>query len=306
MHRDGAKGSRRPVKETAEMALAEPKTAAAASWGTGSTAARTAAGTAVSSDEGLRALIADDVEASRRRIGSILGSRSGVRVVAECSDGLQAVDAIVRLRPDVAFLNVRLPRLDGFEVCARLGELRPHIVFISTTSDDAARAYELPAIDYLLKPFDDHRLLAAVERVVRAKAARPSMPAEELRMLLREIRGGKIAHLAVRSHRAILLLPVHDINWLEGHNNSVRIHVAGRTHLVRGTLNEMETRLPADRFMRVHRGAIVNLARVEEVVPWLHGDFRLVLYDRSVVPLGRRYHKGFEERLRIERLKVEP
>lgn len=228
-----------------------------------------------------------------------------MRVIAECTDGFEAADAIACLRPDVVFLDVFLPRLGGFAVCARLGELRPHIVFVSAASEHAARAYELPAIDYVLKPFDDHRLLAAVERVFRAKALRPSVPAEELRMLLGEIRGGKLEHLAVRSRRAILLLPLHDINRIEAHDNLVRIHLVGQTHLVRSILHAMASRLPAHRFMRVHREAIVNLAKVEEVVPWRRGDLRLVLYDRSVVPLGRRYCKDFEERLRSERLNVE-
>jgi DNA-binding LytR/AlgR family response regulator len=262
-----------------------------------------AAGVAPTPDERLRALIADADVASRHRIRSVLTARPGVQVIAECSDDSQAMDAIARLRPDVAFVDVLLPRLGGFALCARLGELRPHIVFVSASTEHAARAFELPALDYILKPFDEHRLLAAAERAFRAQAARPSMPAEELRMLLRELRGRSVEQLAVHSGRTIVLLPLHEINWLETHMKSVRIHLADQTHLVRGTLSEMEGRLP-DRFMRVHREAIVNLTRVKEVVPW-RDDFRLVLYDGSVVPLGRRHRKDFEARLHIQRLKAE-
>jgi two-component system LytT family response regulator len=299
-----AASSRRRGHASARFSVPKPEDIRTAGMAAASSAVAMGAGPAAGGR--VRALIADGSEASRQRLRAILTSRPGVAVIAECSDGLQAVDAIARLRPDAAFLDVGLPGLDGFAVCARLGELRPHVVFVSSSREDAARAFELPALDYVLKPFDDYRLLAAVERVFRAQAARPSMPADELRMLLREIRGGRVEHLPVRCRRATLLLPLDEINWIEAQNSSVRIHHGGQAHSMRATLTELEGRLPGDRFMRVHREAIVNLARVEEVMPWLSGDFRLVLYDRSVVPLGRRYRKDFEERLLVERLKAAP
>jgi two-component system, LytTR family, response regulator len=256
--------------------------------------------------DSLRTLIADSDEQARARLRSLLGRRADLRVVAECADGFQAAESIGRLRPDVAFLDVQLAGLDGFAVCGQVGEFRPQIVFTSSSAEGAVRAYELPALDFILKPFADHRLLASVERVRQAMAARVAgIPAEELRALLREIRGGRPEHLAVRSRRAILLLPLAEINWVEAQNTAVRIHAGRRSHVLRSSLTEIEGRLPNDRFMRVHREAIVNLGRVQELLPWLHGDFRIVLYDGTMVPLGRRYRKDLEARLSIEKLRVE-
>jgi two-component system LytT family response regulator len=256
--------------------------------------------------ESLRALIADSDELARVRLRSLLGKRADVRVVAECADGFQAAESIARLRPDVAFLDVQLPGLDGFAVCGQLGDFRPQVVFTSSSAEGAVQAYEIPAVDFLLKPFADHRLLQSLDRVRQATAMRVAgMPAEELRTLLREIRGGRPEHLAVRSRRAIKLLPVAEINWIEAQNTAVRIHAGRRSHVLRSSMTEIEGRLPSDRFMRVHREAIVNLSRVQELLPWLHGDFRIVLYDGTMVPLGRRYRKDLESRLSIERLRVE-
>jgi two-component system LytT family response regulator len=256
--------------------------------------------------ESMRALIADSDEEARARLRSLLANRTDMRVIAECADGFRATESIGRLRPDVAFLDAQLAGLDGFAVCGEFSEYRPQIVFTSSTAEGAVRAFELAALDYLLKPFADHRLLLSVERIREATTARVAgVPADELRALAREIRGGRREHLAVRSRRAILLLPLGDINWVEAQNAGVRIHAGRRSHVLRSSLTEIEGRLPKDRFLRVHREAIVNLDRVQELLPWLHGDLRIVLNDGTMVPLGRRYRKKLESGLSIERSRCE-
>ena len=256
--------------------------------------------------ESLRTLIADSDEQSRARLRDLLGRRADLRLIAECADGFQAAASMGRLRPDVAFLDVQLAGMDAFAVCSQMGEFRPQLVFTSSTAEGAVRAFELSALDFVVKPFADHRLLASVERVRHALAVSGGGPtAEELRTLLREIRGGRPEQLAVRSQRAILLLPLAEINWVEAQNTAVRIYAGRKSHLMRSSLTEIEGRLPSDRFMRVHREAIVNLGRVQELLPWLHGDYRIVLCDGTMVPLGRRYRKDLEARLSIERLRVD-
>jgi two-component system, LytTR family, response regulator len=256
--------------------------------------------------ESLRTLIADSDAQALARLRAVLGRRADLRVVAECTDGFQAADSIGRHRPDVAFLDLQLAGMDGLAVCGQFGEFRPQIVFTSSTAEGAVRAFELPAVDFVLKPFADHRLLASIERVRQAVAAKVGrVPVEEFRALLRETVGGRPEHLAVRSRRVILLLPLADISWVEAQGTSVRIHAGRKSHMLRSSLTAIEERLPADRFMRVHREAIVNLGRVQELLPWLHGDLRIVLCDGTMVPLARRYRKDLESKLSIARLPAE-
>jgi two-component system LytT family response regulator len=249
----------------------------------------------------LRALIADSDGQAREHLRNLLGWRADLQIVGECENGFQAATAIERLQPDVVFLDVHLLGMDGFAVCDHVGDTRPHIVFTSSTAEGAVGAFERSALDYLLKPFADHRLLASVERVREAMAERNAgVPAEELRALLREIRNGRPEHLAVRSQRATVLLPVAEIDWVEAQKTTVRIYASRKSHVFRSSLTDIERRLPGDRFIRVHREAIVNLARVQELLPWMHGDIRMVLYDGTMVPVGRHYRKNLETRLSIE------
>jgi two-component system, LytTR family, response regulator len=256
--------------------------------------------------DNVRVLIADSDDEARARLRSLLERCADIHIVAECADGLRAAAAIGRLRPDVAFLNLQLSGLDGFAVCGQIGEWQPHLVFTSETTQGAVRAFELRALDFVVKPFPDHRLMVSVERVRQAMAAaNGDLHPEELRAQLREIRDGRPEQLAVRSRRAIVLLPMTAITWVEAQNAAVRVHLGRKSHVVRSTLAEIENRLPHDRFMRVHREAIVNLSRVQELLRWLRGDFRIVLSDGTMVPLGRRYRKDLEARLSIGPLRAE-
>jgi two-component system LytT family response regulator len=254
----------------------------------------------------VKAVIADADELGRGRLRALLARRADIQVVAECSDGFEAASTIARLRPQVAFLGMQLEGLDGLGVCGQLGESRPEIVIVGSSSADAVRAYELPAIDFLLKPFSDYRLQIAVDRVREAIAKRfPGISADEVRSLFRELRGGRPEHLAVRAQGTVKLLPLGEISWIEAENKNVRIHARRRSHVIRASLTDLEEKLPRDRFKRVHREAIVNLTTVQEITPWQRADFRIVLYDGSIVPLGRRYRKDFEASLLIERLKYD-
>jgi two-component system, LytTR family, response regulator len=249
----------------------------------------------------LQVLIADSLAASRERLRSLLTSRRGVRIVAECSDGPQTLDAISRLRPQLAFMDVQLPRLDAFTLFARLGDLAPRVVLVTASPEYAARAFDIPALDFIVKPYSDHRLLAALDRAQETIGS-----AAAARTLLREVRGRGNELLVVRSRGNHLhLLPMHEIVWIESHGTSVRVHTTNKSHVVPHTIGEMEARLPKERFMRVNREAILNLAQIDEVRR-VRSDFELVLLDGSALALGRRYRKNFEQRIEMGRLALDP
>jgi two-component system LytT family response regulator len=247
----------------------------------------------------LRAVVADDEPLARRRLRALLG-KLDVRVIAECENGLETVRAIELFNPEVAFLDIRMPGLDGIALCDKLAESHPFVVFVTAFSEYAVRAFELRAVDYVLKPYSDERLKEAVARVRTAAAAGANgAPLGEVLDALRTLRSDRIEHLAIRTRRSIILVPVGDVDWIGAADNYVRLHIGKQAHLIRATMTDMESRLPLDRFLRVHREVIVNLTRVHELRPSAHGDFRIVLHDGSLLPLSRRYRRAFEERLSI-------
>lgn len=249
----------------------------------------------------LRAVLADDEPLARRRLRGVLAGQPDVEIAAECANGLEAVAAIERERPDVVFLDVRMPGLDGLGVLDRVpADLRPRVVFVTAYDRYAVRAFDLRAIDYVLKPYDDERLLAAVARARESmQTAQPVPELAEVVALLKNLNQPNPAPLAVRTRRGTVLVPVEELDWVEAEDNYVRLHVAGKSHLLRATLAEMEERLPVRAFLRVHRGAIVNLERVRELQPSTHGDFKIVLRDGALVPMSRRFRAQVEERLGV-------
>jgi two-component system LytT family response regulator len=227
----------------------------------------------------IRVLIADDEPAARRTIQLLLAGDSDFQVLGECSDGLQTVDAILRLHPDLVFLDVQMPRRDGFEVLARLPPASaPLIVFVTAFDEYTLRAFDVHAADYLLKPFSDQRFRAAVAHVKERLRQRSAADLERLLAFVREL--GELASLpegwnasspatpdriAIRTSQGVLILALDDIEWVEARGDYVRIHSGGRVDLVRETISGVEQRLPASRFVRIHRSTIVNVGKVKEI-----------------------------------------
>jgi two-component system LytT family response regulator len=232
-------------------------------------------------------LIVDDEAPARAKLRLYLEADERAVVVGEATNGLEAVERVESLRPELVLLDVQMPGLDGFEVLAALqdGEL-PHVVFVTAHDEHAVRAFEVRALDYLLKPVDRGRLRSAVDRVI--EAGRPGRDA--LRVLEdRPTATSPLERFLVRERGRLRLVPVGDVDWIGAAGNYVELHVGDHTHLVRGTLNELESRLPERRFARVHRSTIVNLDRVRELQPWSHGDLLLVLHGGTELRLSRRY-----------------
>ncbi len=265
------------------------------------------------SDTPVRVLIVDDEPPARRKIARLLEGDPGVAVVGEAGDGRSAVDAIRSLRPEVVFLDIQMPEIDGFGVLEALApEELPEIVFVTAYDQYAIQAFEVAALDYLLKPFDAPRLREALDRAkARVRNTREAAPgaageqghdaelAERIRSLLAQLdhAAGASSRILVKDRDRARFVSVDEIRWIRGAGNYVEIHAARGTHLLRETLDGIQQRLDPRRFLRVHRSYVVNIDHVREIEPLSHGDHLLVLTDGSEVRLSRRYRSELPDDL---------
>jgi two-component system, LytTR family, response regulator len=257
----------------------------------------------------IRALIADDERPARRKLRELLSREPDVEVVGEAADGIEAVAAIQGARPDVVFLDIQMPRLDGFGVIAEVGvEAMPLVVFVTAFDEHALRAFEVHALDYLLKPFAPSRLRRLLDRLRRqlapsaADAAGGEVPAagdlarriEHLLAAMRPAPEYPRQLLVERGEGRQALLAVDQIDLVRAEANYLHVFAAGVEYRRRGTLRDLEGRLDPARFLRLNRSEIVRLDTVRELQPWFHGDARVVLRDGSVLTWSRRYRAKAE------------
>ncbi len=249
----------------------------------------------------LRAVIVDDEPLGRQRVRALLEHEPHVAVVAECADGEAAVDAVRRLAPDLLFLDVQMPGMDGFAVLEALGdELAAQVVFVTAYDQYAVRAFEVRALDYLLKPVDPERLAEAVRRAVaRADEPRPAGADPRIEALLEMVRprAPYARRIVVRTDGVASFLAVEKVDRVEAEGNYVRLHAEGSTYLLREALRELEARLDPERFARVNRSTIVNLDQVERVEPWFRGEYRIVLRDGTRLTSSRAHGSAFRSLL---------
>jgi two-component system LytT family response regulator len=251
----------------------------------------------------LRVVVVDDEPLARSGMCGLLARDPELTLVAQCADGAEAVAAIAGLKPDLVLLDVQMPEMDGFEVLREVGPARmPVVVFVTAFDRFALRAFDVAAVDYLLKPFDDERFDRAI---ARAKHAVRNAEAGELgRRLMRLVeRQGPSAgasaeapaaeparhasRLVVKSAGRTVFVRVDEVDWIEADDYYARLHVAGKTHLLRETMGSLEARLDPVRFFRVHRSAIVNLDRVREVQFLFRGEHVVILHDGTKLKLSR-------------------
>jgi two-component system, LytTR family, response regulator len=248
----------------------------------------------------IRAVIADDEPLARERLRTLLAAEPDVTLVAECGDGVDTAEALARHRPDLLFLDVQMPELDGFRMLESLpADSVPLIVFVTAYPQYAVRAFEAAAADYLLKPFDRERFARTMQRVRERLRAGPQLRAELATLLdqLRERPAASRGHIPVRSGQRTVLVRIEDIDWIESSGNYVTLHVGDQEHLLRETLSELESQLSPRQFVRVHRTAIVNLDRVQSLTPTPHGDHRLTLRSGRELTLSRTYRARLEQLL---------
>jgi two-component system, LytTR family, response regulator len=240
----------------------------------------------------IRVVIVDDEPLARDCVRLALESDPDFVLVAECGDGRAAVDAITRHRPDLVFLDVQMPGLDGFEVIDAVGSDRmPAVVFVTAFDAYAVRAFRTHALDYLLKPFDDERFAETRRRARQLLSERHTGETE--RRLAALLAGHSYAtRLLVRHGDRLEFLPVTEVDWFEAAGNYVRAHVGTHSEQIRITLARLLDRLDPAAFARIHRSTVVNLGRVQAMYPWYGGDYTAVLTDGRELRVSRHYRAG--------------
>jgi two-component system LytT family response regulator len=239
----------------------------------------------------LRALIVDDEALIRLGIRRALEALPDVAVSGECASGLEAIAAIAEAPPDVVVLDVQMPGCSGLDVVRHIGPARmPAVIFLTAYDEYAVQAFEVNAVDYLLKPFEPERLAEAVDRVrVRLRSRQGDALAERLEAVLSSRRPAPVDRLVVRDGERYELVPVDAVDWVEAANNHVQLHCGARRHLLAETLTSLERRLDQRRFLRVHRSRMVNASRVVAVHVLMGGAYELELRDGTRLTSGRQY-----------------
>ena len=241
----------------------------------------------------VRTLLVDDEPLARKRLVRLLEQEPEAELVAACGTGLEAVEAVRRHTPDLLFLDVQMPGLDGFGVLEALGEdSPPAVVFVTAFDAYAIQAFEANALDYLLKPFDADRFHRAFQRAEdrlrRPEAgATPPQLAALLESLYRQRTTAE--RLAIRAEGRVYFVRVADIDWIEAASNYVRLHSGKTSHLLRESLSSLEARLDPERFLRIHRTTIINVERLRELQPWFSGEFIAILQDGTRLKVSRGY-----------------
>jgi two-component system LytT family response regulator len=235
-----------------------------------------------------RVLIVDDEAPARARLRHFLQSESDFEIIGECANGRQAIENIRRDKPDLVFLDVQMPRVSGFDVCEAVPEM-PMVIFVTAFDQYALKAFEVHAMDYLLKPFDRDRFQKALAQVRRND--------QRLAALLKDLQPGfkKPDRLVIKADGRVVFVRTPTIDWIESDGNYVRLYAGTETHYFRETLANMETQLPAEKFVRINRSALVNLDRVKELVPKFAGDYTVLLHSGAKLTLSRNFRARLEK-----------
>jgi two-component system, LytTR family, response regulator len=257
------------------------------------------------SNEKIRVLIVDDEPLARRGIRTQLKEASDVEVIGECANGREAVASIEQKNPDLVFLDVQMPLLDGFGVVKHLEEknLPSAIVFVTAFDEHAIRAFETGAIDYLLKPVDPSRLQKTLERVrTRIKNSQPRDIEQKLSALLENLSLSKpqkyLERIAVKSAGRVTFLDVDEIFQVSSEGNYIRLHAKAETHLLRETMDGIEQKLDPEKFLRLRRSTIVRIEQIKELYPLFNGEFELILKDGTKLSSSRRYRQNLDALLK--------
>lgn len=248
-------------------------------------------------------MLVDDEALARRRLRAMLESAEDIVIVRECENGADAVRGIREVHPDLVFLDVQMPELDGFDVITAIGPAEmPPVIFITAFDDYAVAAFEQGAVDYLLKPVEQKRFSQTLDRARERIRDHPSELTAQMAALIRYVQRPPVSatpeRLGIKVAGKILFLDPEDIFWIQSRDDYARIHLADSFHDVREPLGHLEARLPPGRFLRVHRSAILNTAKIKEVEPFDQGDQLVLLSNGKRVTTGRSYRKAVQEFLK--------
>jgi two-component system LytT family response regulator len=245
----------------------------------------------------IRTVIVEDEPLARERILALLKEERDIEVVAECGDGRVAVDEIRQSRPDLVFLDINIPEMDGFGVIEAIGvDEMPPVVFVTAYDQYAVQAFDTHALDYILKPFDEERFRTAVGRARQAIQHQSAGSLDRrLNDLLEDLRRPRwLERLAVRSGGKIIFLRTEEIEWIGAEGNYARLHVGGRSHLMRETMTSLEQKLDPARFIRIHRSTIVNADAIAELEPLFQGDYVVILRNGTRLTSSRGYRSNLQ------------
>jgi two-component system LytT family response regulator len=248
----------------------------------------------------IRVLLSDDESLARERLRSLLEEEPDLEIVAECGDGKSAIATIRRERPDLVFLDIQMPEVDGFGVVQELLDDMPLTIFVTAYDRYAMKAFEVHALDYLLKPVGKERLKQAVDRARRQLEHPPdgTFQRRVLELLAdMDARQQAPERIVIKSDGEIVCLKPNEIDWAESAGNYVCLHVGGATHILRETITALESRLGPRQFMRVHRSTLVNVDRIKTLKPSLYGDYSILLRDGTKLTLSRGFRENVLKRL---------
>jgi two-component system LytT family response regulator len=239
----------------------------------------------------LRTVIVDDEQLARTRLRTLLSEVREIELVGEAATGPQAADLITTIEPDLLFLDIQMPGCDGFEVLRALPpSICPLVIFVTAYDAHAIRAFDVAAVDYLLKPVMEDRFRAAVSRAVRRHRDGAEGVGGRLIELLDRLRATVTSgRIPVSSQGTVSFVRIADLDWAEVEGNGVRLHAGGQSHLLRETMSLLERRLSPHQFVRVHRSFLVNVDRIARIEPWFKGDYVLILRDGTRLTSGRTY-----------------
>ena len=258
----------------------------------------------------IRTLIVDDEPLARRNLRLLLEKDPQIEILEECRNGREAVKSIEQHAPDLVFLDIQMPEMDGFDVLEQVGaEGMAAVVFVTAFDQYALKAFEVHALDYLLKPYDDIRFSQALKRAKSQiesreinKVSKRLLALLEERENLREVGNRKptyLKRLMVKLTNRVVLLKVEEIDWIEADGNYAKLHIGAKSHLLREKMHDLEKQLDPDKFVRIHRSIIVNLNRIKELQPHFNGDYIVVLDNGRQLRLSRSRREQLESKLRV-------
>ena len=251
--------------------------------------------------EKIQALIVDDEPPARSVIRKMLAEDADVEIVGECSNGIEAIKSIEKLSPDLLFLDIEMPEMDGFGLLESFDEGRmPAVIFVTAYNQYAVKAFEVSAVDYLLKPFDHERLAKALEKAQanlheRSDAER----SEQVLDLLQQLNSKQetLDRFVIKKNERVLLVPSEEIDWIEANGNYVLLHAGRAKHILRETMKRIEKRLDPNKFLRIHRSTIVNIDSIKELQTHFDGEHLVILKSGTELTLSRRYREKLSNKL---------
>lgn len=246
----------------------------------------------------IRTIIVDDEPLARDGIQALLRNDPEIEIIGECATGHGVVKAIQEGMPDLIFLDIQMPGMDGFSALEAIGtDHLPHVIFVTAFDNYALRAFDFYALDYILKPFDRERFERAVRRAkIQIKYERSEAFNERVLTLLEDLRAPStyLQRIVIKTDGRVFFLKVEHLEWIEAEGNYVRLHSRKDSHLLRETISNLEAQLDPKKFLRIHRSAIVNIEYIQELQPLFHGDYRVILRDGTHLTLSRNYRKAAE------------